>query len=494
MFLRYQQVSRIIDLVKPTSLIEIGTWNGDHALIMAAAALRHNPRVHYCGYDLFETATAETDGAEFNVRSHHSLEKVRAKLAAFQAAHSGFTFDLIRGDTRTTLTDRVADFAYIDGGHSIATIASDYARLKGCPTIVFDDYYDRDDTGRQPDLGTVGCNKVLQTIPHVVLPAFDTLSSGGRVFMAAAGTGVLELMARDAAPPEPASGVRRAVVTTFAPDGYYDYGKRFVESFERYWPKDVALHLYLEAPLPLAASPRVHALNMLQACPEFVDFKKRHAGDRRAHGEIDGAPEDYRFNAVKFCHKVFALTHAALTLDVNELYWIDADSITFRPVTHAFLDGLRPAGTYTSYLGRRARHSECGFMAFDLRHAMNREFMEFWASIYAQDQVFELPEWHDSYIYDVVRRYCEDKGMIVSHDLRTGFADDHHPFVNSPLGHYMDHLIGPRRKLSGCSYALDLRSSHAEFYWKTVPWAAEDLLPLAAQAAGRRAARDRSAG
>ena len=221
----------------------------------------------------------------------------------------------------------------------------------------------------------------------------------------------------------------------------------------------------------------------------MVDFKNRHADDRRAHGEIDGAPEDYRFNAVKFCHKVFALTHASLTVEADELYWIDADSITFRPISHGFLDRLRPKGVYTSYLGRRARHSECGFMAFDLRHPMNREFMEFWASIYAEDQLFELPEWHDSYVYDVVRRYCEERGMIASYDLRAGMADDHHPFVNSPLGGYMDHLIGPRRKISGCSYALDLRSPQDAFYWKVVPWAAEELLPLAAQAARNRAVK-----
>ena len=114
MFLRYQQVSRLVELVKPASIVEIGTWNGDHAIIMATVALKHHDRVHYTGYDLFDQANDRTDALEFNVRSHHSRAAVHAKLAAFQATHPGFTFELIPGDTRRTLPDTVADFAYID--------------------------------------------------------------------------------------------------------------------------------------------------------------------------------------------------------------------------------------------------------------------------------------------------------------------------------------------------------------------------------------------
>ena len=62
MFIRYQQVSRIIGLVKPATIVEIGTWNGDHACIMAAAALKHRATVHYTGYDLFDAANAERLG------------------------------------------------------------------------------------------------------------------------------------------------------------------------------------------------------------------------------------------------------------------------------------------------------------------------------------------------------------------------------------------------------------------------------------------------
>lgn len=482
MFIRYQQVSRIVGLVKPATIVEIGTWNGDHACIMAAAALKHRATVHYTGYDLFDAANAQTDQTEFNVRSHHSRAAVHAKLAAFQAANPGFTFELIEGDTRHTLADTRADFAYIDGGHSIETIASDYAHLKECGAIVFDDYYDYDAQGRRPNIEAVGCNSLLADLPHTVLPAFDTLPSGGRVLMAAAGRTIMELMARDTASPTTAKSVRRAFVTTFAVDGYYEYGKRLIESLDRFLPADVQILVYLEAILPLPSSSRIHAINMLRACPDMIDFKTRHSTEPRANGIVEDV-NDYRFNAVKFCHKVFALTHAARTVSADVLYWIDADSVMFRSASHAFLDGLLPDGAYTSYLGRRNMHSECGFMAFDLRHPRNVDFMEFWHNIYAEDLVFQLPEWHDSYVYDVVRKYYEDKKQITSVDLRAGIEDDHQPFINSPLGACIDHLIGPRRKKSGCSYALDVRTPRDEFYWQVVPWAAEDIIPLVADRA-----------
>ena len=82
-----------------------------------------------------------------------------------------------------------------------------------------------------------------------------------------------------------------------------------------------------------------------------------------------------------------------------------------------------------------------------------------------------------AFVYDMVRKSYEDKGLITAFDLRADKNDDHHPFVNSPLGEAMDHLIGPRRKIAGCSFAVDIRKPREEFYWQVVPLIAEDLVP-----------------
>ena len=100
MFLRYQQVTRIIKALAPETIVEIGTWQGDHALLMAGEALRHRKYVHYWGFDLFEDASDSTDANELNVRSHHKHAEIVDKLQAFQDANPTFSFDLLRGNTR----------------------------------------------------------------------------------------------------------------------------------------------------------------------------------------------------------------------------------------------------------------------------------------------------------------------------------------------------------------------------------------------------------
>jgi hypothetical protein len=328
MFLRYQQVSRVIELVKPRTIVEVGTWNGDHAVIMATAALRSHDHVHYWGFDLFEDADQLSDALEFNVRSHHSAQSVSDKLARFQENNPGFSFDLIRGNSMETLAANLdaawtdpssgathqlkgADFAYIGGGHSVATVASDYGYLQNCPAIVFDDFYEPDMAGRCPGTDAIGCNQTVAAIPHVLLPAQDELPSGGVIKMAAAGP---DIMARASGPlpPGTAAPVKRCVVTTFSARGYLEYGRRFIETFDAHWPEDVVLQIYCEDILPEQTSTRIKVVNFFKACPEIAAFKARHLNSARAHGIGDDGEEDYRFNAVKFCHKVFALTHCAL--------------------------------------------------------------------------------------------------------------------------------------------------------------------------------------
>ena len=121
---RYDQIIELVCEAKPASIIEIGVWNGARAVLMAEAALKHSPSVHYTGYDLFEEATAETNEVEFNAKHNCTIVQVVERLTRFGADHRGFTFALVKGNTRQTLADKnlIADFAYIDGGHSVASV------------------------------------------------------------------------------------------------------------------------------------------------------------------------------------------------------------------------------------------------------------------------------------------------------------------------------------------------------------------------------------
>ena len=187
--MRYNQLLPLIAYHKPKTIVEVGTWNGLRAMMMAEEALKHQEQVHYLGFDLFEQADDATDERELNVKSHHSLEEVKARLVEFATAHPGFNFGLVPGDTRKTLKnfdwksigapdDFQPDLTFIDGGHSVETIQGDYEALKHSKIIVFDDFY----TGR--DAEKHGCNKIIESLDHAILPQKDPVKGGGKVQMA----------------------------------------------------------------------------------------------------------------------------------------------------------------------------------------------------------------------------------------------------------------------------------------------------------------------
>lgn len=186
---RYSQLLAVIDHVKPKCIIEVGTWNGFRAIAMATAALKHGP-VSYIGFDLFEDGTPEDDARELNVKAHINVNDVRKRLTDFANANPGFSFDLHKGDTRKTLpgfkmANPEVTFVFLDGGHSVETIKSDYEALKDAKWIAFDDFYDKDERGLGPDITKFGCNSLIENLNDVmVLPEKNTVRDGGLVSIA----------------------------------------------------------------------------------------------------------------------------------------------------------------------------------------------------------------------------------------------------------------------------------------------------------------------
>ena len=180
---RYEQLLKIIDLIRPKTIIEIGTFDGDNAIRMIQRAREYTADVTYIGYDLFEAATTETDKEEFNVKEHHSVEVVGQKL---KDACPGVIITLIRGNTRETLKNKIrADLVFVDGGHSIETIVNDYEAVRQSSVIILDDFYMPDPSGAISDTSRYGCNQLVSGITNgIILPVKDKVSGGGMVAMA----------------------------------------------------------------------------------------------------------------------------------------------------------------------------------------------------------------------------------------------------------------------------------------------------------------------
>lgn len=152
---RYYTLLELVRDLQPKHVVEIGAWNGKRACEFMAVS-----NCFYTGFDLFEDATKETDAEELNVKAHAELVEVakRIEMAGLNR------FALHRGDSKVTVPKWIAsdefqpfDFAFIDGGHSVETINSDFRAIKEAISpggvIILDDHYTPENEG-------FGCNHI----------------------------------------------------------------------------------------------------------------------------------------------------------------------------------------------------------------------------------------------------------------------------------------------------------------------------------------------
>lgn len=169
---RYKQFYKEIHKIKPKSILEVGVWDGEVALKMIGIAKRYNT-VSYYGFDLFEDLTEEQFRQEKS-RRPLTIAEIKNKLS-----DSNADIRLYKGNTLETL--KIAsqslpkiDFIYIDGGHSLETVESDWNNCKELmhhnTVVMFDDYWqNREDGGCKPIINSIDKSKYLVEI----MPALD---------------------------------------------------------------------------------------------------------------------------------------------------------------------------------------------------------------------------------------------------------------------------------------------------------------------------------
>ena len=166
---------------------------------------------------------------------------------------------------------------------------------------------------------------------------------------------------------------------------------------------------------------------------------------------------DYKFDAIRFSFKPFSI-HQSLSYipeNLDYLIWTDADLRCKKNFESADIIPFLPdENELMSYLGRKHVYSECGFLGFNLNHPEFKDFIDRIINIYTSGELFSLQEWHDSWIWDHVRKEFENKDILFKNISGRGF-EHHHPFINSGLEKFFDHLKGPTRKKTGESPKQD---------------------------------------
>jgi hypothetical protein len=244
--------------------------------------------------------------------------------------------------------------------------------------------------------------------------------------------------------------------------GWEEHGKRMVESVIQYWPTEALPLIVYAEDFEIEDFPSVEVRRL----PSWlVAFKSRWGKTPAYNGHRNGR-YDYRFDAVKFSHKVAALTDAMLGIDDGIGIWIDADTVTHAPVTVDWLESLFPEPSYIAWLDRQNSHPECGFMMFRAAHPYHQGFMESLRNLYTSGDLFKLAETHDSF---AIMRTVQTKVLHkkIPHPVSLSGAGrmTSHPAINGPLGAKIDHMKGPR-KTEGRSRQRDLIRPRPEQYWR----------------------------
>lgn len=276
------------------------------------------------------------------------------------------------------------------------------------------------------------------------------------------------------------------MVTTFHQEGLGKYAQRMINTFFDSWPSEVVLHLYPENCNPVIRDHSHVTLKRLEEVSELMAFKDRWRNVPKANGDVSADPvrslrkdagKGFKWHAVRFAHKVYAIFDCARNTDADILIWMDADMVCHSPISIDVIRRLIPAEKDLCFLGRKGKYSECGLYSMNLRSPNVQTFLKEFQRMYddAENGIFRLDEWHDSFVFDAVRnKFPQMKQLDWAADLsdlrphKGSSLGEGHPIINSEWGEYLDHLKGDDRKEMGHSKAADLKTQRKSNYWSKI--------------------------
>ena len=220
------------------------------------------------------------------------------------------------------------------------------------------------------------------------------------------------------------------VVTSYNNKLYKEYAHRFRETYN--WKFDLKVYNEDE-----------DMYDLVPDCKAFVDRNKSKI--------IPNTDAWFFIDGVRFCYKVYAYSHALLTeKNYDYIIGIDADSVFYKETTEHFVKTrLYSPDRMMTYLGRGQQYSECGFLGFNMKHPETINYATEMKRMYDSDDIYNLNEQHDSYVWDHIRNRFEGKRQVKNINIGDNRAG--HVQARSVLGNFYDHTKGKERKLKGRS-------------------------------------------
>lgn len=221
-------------------------------------------------------------------------------------------------------------------------------------------------------------------------------------------------------------------ITTFSRDGYELYGKKMIDSWLKYWPPETKLLVYHEGFEIHINHERILKLNLLECSKELENFKAR---SKTLADLANSKKEKNRiFKTVKWCHKVYAISHALKTQDDDFLIFLDGDTYSVDKVPTDFAYSLVEGNLFAVHFEKLkdGLHFETGLVVFNKSHNRINWLADIFTSVYDNLDIYSMKKTWDGYwlahLYEKFRLPVKNLS-----ENRNGVFN--HPLVNKCLKH-----------------------------------------------------------
>lgn len=222
------------------------------------------------------------------------------------------------------------------------------------------------------------------------------------------------------------------VITSFNKEYYDTIGHECVETWLKYWPKDLALTCYVEE-FTLPEQARICQIPFTELGFEYWLFMRNTERDR-----------------VKiFAKKAYSIIHAFEHSTADRIVWLDADVITEKQLPLKVLQGLCLNDTLATFMG--VTHdgqwfsAETGIFVVNTQHPEFRAFAARYREYYDRRIKDGIRRFYDGEVFGAVVK--EFEGRAKFNDLCAGLEKNYKtPLKHTVLGPYLHHYKAKHSK------------------------------------------------